>query len=124
MESQFDPRLLLPLDGRGSKLFKASILPAADVSRAFLSCAEQFMLLRCFRSGAVALIVLLDRQTTFPRARKSTSLLRQETWEFIPVGSPHMHTHARVSLGAAYESSAAIRRGGGERGQSAQEWLK
>lgn len=124
MESQFDPRLPLLLDGKGSTLFKASILPAADASRTFLSCAKPLMLLRCFYSSVVSLIALQDKQTTFPRGQISTSLLRQETWEFIPVGSSHMHTHARMSLGAAYVSSAAIRRGGGERGQSAQGWLK
>lgn len=52
MESQFDPRLLLLLDGKGSKLFKASILPAADVPRAFsVMCkainAPQVFLQRC-----------------------------------------------------------------------------
>lgn len=112
MESQFDPRLLLLLDGKGSKLFKASILPAADVPRAFLSCAKPLMLLRCFYSSVVPLIALQDKRTTLPRGQISTSLLRQGTWEFIPVGSPHMHTHARTSPGAAYVSSAAIRRGG------------
>lgn len=123
MESQFDPRLLLLLDGKGSKLFKASILPAADVSCAFLLCAKQWMLLRCFYSSVVSLIALQDKQTTFPRGQISTSVLRQETWEFIPVGSSHMHTHAHMSLGTVYVSRTAIRRGG-ERGQSAQDWLR
>lgn len=55
MESQFDPRLLLLLDGKGSKLFKASILPAADVPRALLSCckainAPQVFLQQCSSS--------------------------------------------------------------------------
>lgn len=124
MESQFDPRLLLLLDRKGSKLFKATILPAADVSRAFLPCAEPLMLLRCVRSSVGSLIALQDKQTTLPRGQISTLLLRQKTREFIPVGSSHMHSHARMSLGAAYVSSAAIRGGGGERGQSAQGWLK
>lgn len=51
MESQFDPRLLLLVEGKGSKLFKASILPASDVSCAFLSCAmkvpQVFFLQQC-----------------------------------------------------------------------------
>lgn len=95
MESQFDPRLLLLLDGKGSKLFKASILPAADVSCAFLLCAKQWMLLRCFYSSVVSLIALQDKQT-FPHGQISTLMLRQEAWEFIPVGSSHIHTHAHT----------------------------
>lgn len=122
MESQFDPRLLLLPDGKGSKLFKASILPAADVSCAFLLCAKQRTLLRCFYSSVVFLIALQDKQTSFPRGQISTSMLRQETWEFIPVGSSHMHTHAHMSLGTACVSRTVNWRGG-ERGQSAQDCL-
>lgn len=58
-----------------------------------------------------------------------TSLLTQETWEFITVGSSHMHTHACVSLGASCISGGAFREGlGGLRGDEVQktdfnEWI-
>lgn len=69
MESQFDPHLLLLLDGKGSKLFRASILAAADVAGVFLLCAKQWMLLRCFTAALLLLLPFRRIRQRFLGAR-------------------------------------------------------